>query len=89
MHILLASTSLARTPARFIRASASSPRPLAATSVVFLRPASSAPSQRKMEGVKPGVTRIGWVGTGVMGKSMVGHLMAAGYSATVYNRTAR
>ena len=32
-------------------------------------------------------TRIGWIGTGVMGISMVGHLMKAGYTATVYNRT--
>ena len=32
-------------------------------------------------------TRIGWIGTGVMGASMCGHLMAAGYSATVTNRT--
>ena len=31
---------------------------------------------------------IGWIGTGVMGKSMCGHLMAAGYSANVYTRTA-
>jgi 3-hydroxyisobutyrate dehydrogenase len=36
----------------------------------------------------PGRTRIGWIGTGVMGKSMCGHLIAAGYAATVYNRTA-
>lgn len=37
--------------------------------------------------VAPGRTRIGWIGTGVMGASMCGHLMAAGYAATVYNRT--
>lgn len=37
--------------------------------------------------VVPGTTRIGWIGTGVMGSSMVGHLMAAGFSATVYNRS--
>ena len=37
--------------------------------------------------VVPGVTRIGWIGTGVMGGSMCGHLLAAGFSATVYNRT--
>ena len=36
--------------------------------------------------IVPGKTRIGWIGTGVMGVSMVGHLMAAGFSATVYNR---
>src|SRR5579875_1269603 len=35
----------------------------------------------------PGTTRIGWIGTGVMGSSMCGHLMAAGYAATVFNRT--
>lgn len=31
--------------------------------------------------------RIGWIGTGVMGVSMCGHLMNAGCRATVYNRT--
>src|SRR5436309_133393 len=35
----------------------------------------------------PGQTRVGWIGTGVMGASMCGHLLAAGYAATVYNRT--
>ena len=37
--------------------------------------------------IAPGVTRVGWIGTGVMGTSMVGHLMTAGYSATVYTRS--
>jgi 3-hydroxyisobutyrate dehydrogenase len=37
--------------------------------------------------IVPGETRIGWIGTGVMGQSMCGHLMTAGFSATVYNRT--
>lgn len=37
--------------------------------------------------IAPGTTRIGWIGTGVMGLSMCGHLMSAGYQATVYNRT--
>lgn len=32
-------------------------------------------------------TRIGWVGTGVMGVSMCARLMDEGYTATVYNRT--
>lgn len=36
--------------------------------------------------ILPGQTRVGWIGTGVMGSSMVGHLMGAGFSATVYNR---
>ena len=31
--------------------------------------------------------RIGWIGTGVMGLSMAGHLQAAGWPLTVYNRT--
>jgi 3-hydroxyisobutyrate dehydrogenase len=35
----------------------------------------------------PGETRIGWIGTGVMGSSMCGHLISAGFAATVYNRT--
>jgi 3-hydroxyisobutyrate dehydrogenase len=35
----------------------------------------------------PGKTKIGWIGTGVMGRSMCGHLIAAGYSGTVYNRS--
>ncbi len=37
--------------------------------------------------IKPGVTRIGWIGTGVMGTSMCGHLLDTGYQATVFNRT--
>ncbi|QDV68450.1 2-hydroxy-3-oxopropionate reductase [Rosistilla carotiformis] len=32
-------------------------------------------------------TRIGWIGTGVMGRSMCGHLIDAGFSMTVYNRS--
>lgn len=36
---------------------------------------------------EPGKTRIGWIGTGVMGASMCGHLLSAGYAVTVYNRT--
>lgn len=31
--------------------------------------------------------RIGWIGLGVMGSSMAGHLLDAGYALTVYNRT--
>jgi len=31
--------------------------------------------------------RIGWIGTGVMGTSMCGHLMAAGHKLTLYNRS--
>jgi len=35
----------------------------------------------------PGTTRVGWIGTGVIGSSMVGHLIKAGYAATVYTRS--
>lgn len=31
--------------------------------------------------------RIGWIGTGIMGKSMCGNLIDAGYEVSVYNRT--
>lgn len=37
--------------------------------------------------IAPGQTRIGWIGTGVMGTSMCGHLIDAGYKATVFNRS--
>ncbi|QDU79825.1 2-hydroxy-3-oxopropionate reductase [Polystyrenella longa] len=37
--------------------------------------------------IKPGETKLGWIGTGVMGSSMVGHLIDAGFAVTVYNRT--
>ena len=40
-----------------------------------------------MATVQPGKTRIGWIGTGVMGASMCGHLIRAGFAATVFNRT--
>jgi 3-hydroxyisobutyrate dehydrogenase len=35
----------------------------------------------------PITTRIGWIGTGVMGSSMCGHLLTAGYRVTVHSRT--
>lgn len=37
--------------------------------------------------LSPAATRIGWIGTGVMGSSMCGHLLAAGYRVTVHNRS--
>ncbi|HJZ89599.1 MAG TPA: NAD(P)-dependent oxidoreductase [Gemmataceae bacterium] len=36
---------------------------------------------------EPGKTRIGWIGTGVMGRWMCQHTMARGFQATVYNRS--
>lgn len=41
----------------------------------------------KVPQIVPGQTRIGWIGTGVMGSSMCAHLIHAGYPATVYSRT--
>ena len=40
-----------------------------------------------MSSTAPQQTRIGWIGTGVMGRSMCGHLIAAGFPTTIYSRT--
>ena len=37
--------------------------------------------------ISPSTTRLGWIGTGVMGLSMCGHLLEKGYTVTVHNRT--
>jgi 3-hydroxyisobutyrate dehydrogenase len=37
--------------------------------------------------ISPGKTRIGWIGTGVMGSSMCSHLIDKGFGTTVYSRT--
>jgi 3-hydroxyisobutyrate dehydrogenase len=37
--------------------------------------------------VQPGQTRVGFIGTGVMGQSMCGHMLKAGYAMTVSTRT--
>ncbi len=37
--------------------------------------------------IRPGKTRIGWIGLGVMGRSMCAHVMDRGFSATVFTRT--
>ncbi len=37
--------------------------------------------------IQPDKTRLGWIGTGVMGASMCGRLLHAGFVATVFNRT--
>jgi 3-hydroxyisobutyrate dehydrogenase len=36
---------------------------------------------------EPKKTRIGWIGTGVMGRWMCQHALSKGYAATVYNRS--
>ncbi len=41
----------------------------------------------KIPTAEPGKTRIGWIGTGVMGRWMCQHIIGKGYSATVYNRS--
>ncbi|MGE4652888.1 MAG: NAD(P)-dependent oxidoreductase [Myxococcota bacterium] len=38
--------------------------------------------------IAPGRTRIGWVGLGVMGEPMCGHLLAGGFEVTLHTRTA-
>ncbi len=40
-----------------------------------------------MTSLEPGNARVGWVGIGVMGASMVAHLLEAGYATLVYTRT--
>jgi len=37
--------------------------------------------------ISPEKTKIGWIGTGVMGSSMCMHLVKKGYKTAVYNRT--
>jgi 3-hydroxyisobutyrate dehydrogenase len=37
--------------------------------------------------VTPTTTRVGWIGTGVMGVPMCRHLQGAGYRTTIYTRT--
>lgn len=41
----------------------------------------------RLEPASPQSTRIGWIGTGVMGSSMCGHLIQSGYQVTVTTRT--
>ncbi|MEP0843790.1 MAG: NAD(P)-dependent oxidoreductase [Phycisphaerae bacterium] len=40
-----------------------------------------------MDPVAPGKTKVGWIGTGVMGSAMAGHVLRRGYALTVYTRT--
>lgn len=37
--------------------------------------------------IRPGLTRVGWIGVGVMGAAMAARLCTAGYSVSVYART--
>lgn len=40
-----------------------------------------------LKSIVPSQTRIGWIGTGVMGNSMCGHILSAGFALTVFNRS--
>src|SRR4051794_2315235 len=40
-----------------------------------------------LQKAEPGKTRIGWIGTGVMGRWMCEHAMKKGFQATVFNRS--
>jgi len=40
-----------------------------------------------MMNISPETTRVGWIGTGVMGLSMCGHILAKGYAVNVFSRT--
>ncbi len=37
--------------------------------------------------IAPGETKVGWIGLGVMGSSMCGHLIDQGFAAAIYTRT--
>ena len=39
------------------------------------------------EALGPAGTKVGFIGTGIMGEPMAGHLLDAGYSLVVHNRT--
>ncbi|MQL84112.1 hypothetical protein Taro_016607, partial [Colocasia esculenta] len=46
-----------------------------------------APSARYPSPVRPGRTRVGWIGVGFMGAHMAARLQSAGYSLSVFART--
>lgn len=37
--------------------------------------------------IKMNPLKVGWIGFGVMGKSMAGHVIKSGYTLNVWNRT--
>ncbi len=45
-------------------------------------------SDQMTEGEDSVMSTVAWIGTGVMGRSMCSHILNAGYSVQVYNRTA-
>ena len=61
----------------------------ASMSILVAREGADAMAERVAEDLDFGgsTAKIGWVGTGVMGAPMCGHLMAKGHAAIVFNRT--
>nr|XP_034918163.1 probable 3-hydroxyisobutyrate dehydrogenase-like 1, mitochondrial isoform X1 [Populus alba] len=57
------------------------------SSLPLLHRTMAAAATANFESLSPSNTRVGWIGTGVMGRSMCGHLIKAGYKVTVFNRT--
>jgi 3-hydroxyisobutyrate dehydrogenase len=72
------------------RRPSSSPRSFAAAAFATTSRTLLAPNMASSEPTPyaPGTTKIGWIGVGVMGTSMAGHLLAAGYQVNVFSRTA-
>lgn len=42
---------------------------------------------KSIANISADTTKVGWIGTGVMGASMCGHLLKAGFATTVYTRS--
>ncbi|KAH9801032.1 putative 3-hydroxyisobutyrate dehydrogenase-like 1 [Citrus sinensis] len=55
--------------------------------VTLLRRRRSMATVASTDPASPTNTRVGWIGTGIMGRSMCAHLLNAGYTVTVFNRT--
>jgi 3-hydroxyisobutyrate dehydrogenase len=51
---------------------------------VFEQPATLKPATNKQQVF---VMNLGWIGTGIMGASMAGHLLSAGHTIRLFNRT--
>ena len=61
--------------------------PLSSLPLLYRTMAAAATTTTIFESMSPSNTRVGWIGTGVMGRSMCSHLIKAGYKVTVFNRT--
>lgn len=63
------------------------PPPLPTTATTHLRLITMATASVTADPITPSNTRLGWIGTGVMGRSMCLHLLKAGYALTLFTRT--